>query len=131
MTPYEILGVAHFTPINEIRLAYKRAIQKCHPDRAQHMTAEEFEATVKRSQDLFAAWQTLRDPDKRAALDRSLAGGEIGHNVMSEATAATMASAPDVDGVCSACKGEGVVRVFENRFAWMRKPCPKGCKVSK
>lgn len=60
---YEVLGVAKDADPAAIKKAYKKLAQKYHPDRY-----EGDDATTK-FQEINAAYQTLSDPDKRAAYD--------------------------------------------------------------
>ncbi len=60
---YEILGVPEGADANEIKAAFRRVSQRVHPDQGG-------------SDSLFRqvhdAYDTLRDPDRRAAYDRSI-----------------------------------------------------------
>lgn len=60
---YNVLGVAKNASQNDIKKAYKKLAQKYHPDRY-----EGDNATTK-FQEINSAYQTLSDPEKRAAYD--------------------------------------------------------------
>lgn len=78
MTHYEVLGVAPDAPAGEVRRAYLREARRHHPDRhagaAPSATAGR-DAAERRMRELNEAWSVLRDPDRRAAYDRSLRSG--------------------------------------------------------
>ena len=63
---YEILQVHHFAESEVIEAAYKRLLRMYHPD--VNRTSEAHNITVR----LNRAYETLRDPVRRAAYDRSL-----------------------------------------------------------
>jgi curved DNA-binding protein len=60
---YAALGVERGASIEEIRKAYRRLAQKFHPDVSKEPGAEA------RFKEIGEAWQTLKDPEKRAAYD--------------------------------------------------------------
>ncbi|MBV8994703.1 MAG: J domain-containing protein [Pseudonocardiales bacterium] len=60
--PYATLGVSPDASHSEITTAYRRAVRACHPD-AAHPDRERLAAVI-------AAYQLLRDPDRRAAYDQ-------------------------------------------------------------
>ena len=60
---YAALGVARGAAQEEIKKAYRRLAQKYHPDVSKEPEAEA------RFKEIAEAWQTLKDPEKRAAYD--------------------------------------------------------------
>ncbi len=67
---YSLLGVSHTAPEREIKRAYHNKARTMHPDKASDPEAakqlqEEFAAITK-------AYNTLKDPDKRAEYDAKL-----------------------------------------------------------
>ncbi len=60
---YAALGVERGASADEIRKAYRRLAQKYHPDVSKEPGAEA------RFKEIGEAWQTLKDPEKRAAYD--------------------------------------------------------------
>lgn len=61
---YAILGVDRGASADEIRKAYKKLAHKYHPDVSKESKAEE------RFKEIAEAYQTLKDPAKRAAYDQ-------------------------------------------------------------
>lgn len=60
---YAALGVERGASLDEIKKAYRRLAQKYHPDVSKEPGAEA------RFKEIGEAWQTLKDPEKRAAYD--------------------------------------------------------------
>jgi curved DNA-binding protein len=60
---YAALGVERGASAGEIKKAYRRLAQKYHPDVSKEPGAEA------RFKEIGEAWQTLKDPEKRAAYD--------------------------------------------------------------
>jgi curved DNA-binding protein CbpA len=63
--PYRVLGVSADAPQRDIGRAYRRAVQRVHPDTRPHDRQ-----AAARFQVLTDAYELLRDPDRRAAYDR-------------------------------------------------------------
>ena len=61
---YSVLGIAHTASEAEIKSAYRKLARKYHPDVSKERNAEE------RFKDIAEAYQTLKDPEKRAAYDQ-------------------------------------------------------------
>lgn len=61
---YAILGVARDAPAEEIKKAYRKLARKYHPDVSKEKDAEE------KFKDVQVAYDTLSDPEKRAAYDQ-------------------------------------------------------------
>ena len=61
---YAILGVQRGASADEIKKAYRKAAQKHHPDVSKEAGAEE------KFKEVAEAYQTLKDPEKRAAYDQ-------------------------------------------------------------
>ena len=61
---YAILGVERGAGADEIKKAYRRLAQKHHPDVSKEKGAEE------KFKEIAEAYQTLKDPEKRAAYDQ-------------------------------------------------------------
>lgn len=61
---YAILGVERSASAEDIKKAYRRLARKYHPDVSREKNAEE------RFKEVAEAYETLKDPEKRAAYDR-------------------------------------------------------------
>src|SRR5687768_3402997 len=61
---YAILGVAKTAGADEIKKAYRKLARKYHPDVSKEKDAKE------KFQDVSEAYETLKDPEKRAAYDQ-------------------------------------------------------------
>ena len=61
---YAILGVPRTATADEIKKAYRKLAQKYHPDVTKDAQGEE------KFKDIAEAYQTLKDPEKRAAYDQ-------------------------------------------------------------
>jgi len=68
---YEILGVPRNAGEKEIKAAYHRLARSLHPDKAQ--SPEERKRVEEEFALISQAYNTLKDKDKRAAYDRTLA----------------------------------------------------------
>jgi curved DNA-binding protein CbpA len=64
--PYRVMGLNAGASLRDIARAYRRAVQRAHPDARPHdpQAAARFQA-------LTDAYDLLRDPDRRADYDRS------------------------------------------------------------
>jgi curved DNA-binding protein CbpA len=62
--PYEVLGVPRSASIRQIRMAYLDRARKAHPDLVGHRGTDVMRV-------LNEAWATLKDPERRSALDAS------------------------------------------------------------
>ena len=65
--PYEVLGVSHDAPLDDVRAAWKQAVRDSHPDRmiARGVPPEAVELASRRMMDINAAWEEING--KRAA----------------------------------------------------------------
>jgi curved DNA-binding protein len=61
---YKILGVARDASADDIKKAYRKLARKFHPDVSKESGAEE------KFKEVGEAYETLKDPEKRAAYDR-------------------------------------------------------------
>ena len=71
---YAILGVKRDASADEIKKAYRKLAQKHHPDVSKEKGAEE------RFKEIGEAYQTLKDPAKRAAYDQLGSGYQPGQD---------------------------------------------------
>ncbi|HSJ97373.1 MAG TPA: DnaJ C-terminal domain-containing protein [Myxococcota bacterium] len=69
---YAALGVARAASADEIKKAYRKLAQKYHPDVTKDPKGEE------RFKEIAEAYQTLKDPEKRAAYDQLGSGFRAG-----------------------------------------------------
>jgi len=74
---YEVLRVAVTASEKEIKVAYRRAARKAHPDHGGDAAA---------FRQVTAAYETLMDPQRRKAYDRSYAAGKGGNGSGDSAT---------------------------------------------
>src|ERR671919_477619 len=61
---YAILGIKRDAPADDIKTAYRKLARKYHPDVSKEKDAEE------RFKEVSEAYETLKDPEKRAAYDQ-------------------------------------------------------------
>lgn len=71
--PYAILGIGRGAAASEIRAAYRALVARYHPDRHQGNPLSDLAA--QRVADVNWAYETLSDPELRAAYDFQAAGG--------------------------------------------------------
>jgi DnaJ-domain-containing protein 1 len=71
-THYEVLGVDSEADVETIRRAYVMVAKATHPDRRQSDDPERSARAEVHIRLANAAWNVLRDPDRRAEYDRSL-----------------------------------------------------------
>ena len=71
---YAVLGVARDAAPDAIRNAYRKLARKFHPDVSKDPKGEE------KFKEIAEAYQTLRDPEKRAAYDRLGSGYQPGQD---------------------------------------------------
>src|SRR5260221_11448381 len=71
---YAILGVARDAGADEIKKAYRKLAQKHHPDVSKEPGTEE------KFKEVAEAYQTLKDPEKRAAYDQLGSGFQPGQD---------------------------------------------------
>jgi curved DNA-binding protein len=71
---YAILGVDRTASADDIKKAYRKLAQKHHPDVSKEAKAEE------RFKEIAEAYQTLKDPEKRAAYDQLGSGFRPGQD---------------------------------------------------
>ena len=71
---YAILGVNRQASADDIKKAYRKLAQKHHPDVSKEKGAEE------RFKEVAEAYQTLKDPEKRAAYDQLGSGFQPGQD---------------------------------------------------
>jgi curved DNA-binding protein CbpA len=64
--PYVVLGIGRQASAPEISRAYRRAARVTHPD-----SSPAGSASAERFQAISDAYETLRDPQRRAAYDRA------------------------------------------------------------
>ena len=72
-THYEVLGVARDATVSQIRSAYRALVLRHHPDRLGEQAETRVRVDAERRvREVTAAWQVLRDPERRADYDRQL-----------------------------------------------------------
>lgn len=86
--PYAILQVSQDADQDVLQAAYRALARRLHPDHSDDPTAGAQMAK------LNAAWETLGDPERRAAYDRTHLAGVILDSTARSATATTRADQP-------------------------------------
>lgn len=76
---YEVLGVSRNATVDEIKLAYRKAAMKWHPDRWVDGTDAEKKTAEEKFKEASEAYSVLSDPDKRAKYDQFGFSGVDGH----------------------------------------------------
>ena len=64
LDPYDVLGVGRHASGDDVTRAYRRAVRATHPDGGSAASADGFHEVTR-------AYETLRDPQRRAAYDRA------------------------------------------------------------
>lgn len=75
LDPYAVLGVPHDATQDEIARAYRRQLRNHHPD--MRSGTSESHSGHDELQQVLAAYTLLRDPDRRAAFDRTIRVVEV------------------------------------------------------
>src|SRR3954451_11012519 len=91
MDPYKVLQVDPEAEDEVIQAAYRRLAQKYHPDVAGPDAAA-------RMTSINAAWELLRDPGRRAALDRDRRSAASAHTAAAARSHATTSASPSTAG---------------------------------
>lgn len=75
-TYYEVLGVSHDATVEVVRRSYRALVRRYHPDHLgdRAATPGAREDAERHIRELNAAWQVLRDPERRERYDRTLPG---------------------------------------------------------
>ena len=67
---YEVLGIARTATADEIKMAYRKAAMKWHPDRWVEGTDAEKKTAEEKFKEASEAYSVLSDPDKKAKYDQ-------------------------------------------------------------
>ena len=67
---YEVLGIGKNATADEIKLAYRKAAMKWHPDRWVEGTDAEKKTAEEKFKEASEAYSVLSDPDKKARYDQ-------------------------------------------------------------
>ncbi len=109
-TLYEVLGVPSGATRDEIRVAYVAQARASHPDRHAGEDTAARAAATDRMQAVNDAWRVLRDPEARAAYDRSLVAPQTARAAQVAAAAAAGLDEVDVPFHPTADLAASVVR---------------------
>lgn len=58
--PYTVLGVAQDAPFDDVRAAYQKLVQENHPDKVTDMSAEIRDLAERRTKEINAAYNELK-----------------------------------------------------------------------
>lgn len=107
VTHYQVLGVDPGADTETIRRAYVMVAKATHPDRRQSQDPARADRAEEHIRLANAAWNVLRDPERRAEYDRSLrpAGGAGSSSAADPAPGPSAGGAPPPSGIVGARPG--------------------------
>src|SRR5512140_1841464 len=76
---YDVLGVEPTADLETIRRAWRIKVRLLHPDKHQGAPSDVQAEAASETLRATVAWETLRDPDKRRAYDRTVRVGSNGN----------------------------------------------------
>ena len=148
LTHYDVLGVEPTADIETIRRAWRVKVRLLHPDKHQGSPRDVQDQAASETLRATVAWETLRDPDKRRAYDRTVhangngnghANGNGNGNGNGSGThrraapTRTAESEGDVRVTCMLCAASQHIPISAGRFvcescdeAWQLAKC-EGC----
>ena len=109
---YDVLGVPHGAPQEDVKRAFRKLAMEYHPDRNKDEGAEE------RFKEIAAAYDVLSDPEKRGAYDRFGMAGVEGNGRQGFADADSFAGFGDIFDAFF--RGTGTRRASAQRGADLR-----------
>ncbi len=147
---YDVLGVEPTADLDTIRRAWRIKVRLLHPDKHQGSPREVQDEAASETLRATVAWETLRDPDKRRAYDRTVrtngngaANGKHGKNGNGFAHAYRATQTQTVDGdndvrvTCVLCSTTQHIPVAAGRFecincteAWQLAKCETCDRIS-